>query len=429
MSLFKSNILKPLAEEIRPSNIDEIFGQEHLFAQGSAIKQMLASGHIQNIIFWGPPGSGKTTLARILAKKSNYHIESVSAVVSGTAELKQIFASAQKRKEQGQNTVLIVDEIHHFNRTQQDLFLPYLEDGTVTLIGATTENPSFELNSALLSRSMVLVLKPLNKESLAKIVKRAEEIQGKNLPLTEEDKNRLYEMVDGDARYLLNICEGLFNLKTKENISSSDLISMVQQRSVIYDKSRDSHYNIISALHKSLRGSDSDATLYWLLRMLEAGENPHYILRRLVRVASEDIGLADPNALTITLAAKDAYDFLGSPEGDLAIIQAALYLATAPKSNAIYTAYKKARDDAKKYGSLMPPKHILNAPTKLMKDEGYSKGYIYDHNTPECFSGQDYFPESMGRREYYQPTERGFEKDITKRLDYWNKLRARKNYI
>jgi putative ATPase len=394
-SLFKiAKTSKPLADEIRPTTIDEIFGQEHLFTNNSQIRQMTNSGHIQNIILWGPSGTGKTTIARILAKESKYHTESVSAVVNGTQEIKQIFSNAKSRKILGINTILIVDEIHHFNRSQQDIFLPYLEDGTVTLIGSTTENPSFELNSALLSRCIVLVLKNLNKDSLEKIVTRAELIYKKKLPLTEEDRDKLYEMVNGDGRYLLNICEGLLNLAydTKDQrFKSLDLMSMLQPRATIYDKSRDSHHNLISALHKSIGGSGGDASFYWLQRMIDSGENIHYILRRLVRVATEDIGLADPNALVQVLAAKDAYDFLGSPEGELAIIQATLYLATAPKSNATYLAHKKVMDDARKYGSLLPPLHILNAPTKLVKEQGYSKGYLYDHDTLEGFSGQNYF--------------------------------------
>ena len=425
--LFKnSKNSKPLAEEIRPTNIDEIFGQEHLFTDNSQIRQMLNTSHIQNIIFWGPPGSGKTTIARILAKQCKYHIESISAVINATSDIKQIFSNAKTRKSQGINTILIVDEIHHFNRTQQDIFLPYLEDGTVTLIGATTENPSFELNGALLSRCMVLTLKSLNKAALMQITARAEQIYNKKLPLGEEDFDRLYEMVDGDGRYLLNICEGLLNLE-HDSEKLVDLGSIFQMRSASYDKSRDNHHNLVSALHKSIRGSDSDASLYWLTRTLEGGENPHYILRRLVRIAVEDIGLSDPKALTQALAAKEAYDFLGAPEGILAIIQAALYLATAPKSNAVYLAQKAATEDAKRYGSLLPPFYILNAPTKLMKEQGYGEGYIYDHDTKEGFSGQNYFPDNMPRKQYYHPSQRGFEKDINKRLDYWKNLRQQKD--
>jgi putative ATPase len=431
MSLLSSatESYRPLADEIRPTSISEVFGQDHLFDPNSQIGQMIRSDHIQNIILWGPSGSGKTTLARILAKKSKCHIESLSAVVSGTQEIKHIFVDAQKRKTDGVNTILIVDEIHHFNRTQQDIFLPYLEDGTITLIGATTENPSFELNSALLSRCIVVVLKRLDRNSLEKIVERAECISQKKLPLAKEDRERLYEIVDGDGRYLLNICEGLLSFDNENqegDLKNVDLHSMLQPRAAVYDKSRDGHYNLISALHKALRGSDGDASLYWLQRMMDGGENLHYILRRLVRVASEDIGLADPNALVQVMAAKDAYDFLGSPEGELAIIQATLYLAAAPKSNSTYLAHKSVIDDARKHGSLPPPFHILNAPTKLMKAQGYSDGYIYDHSTSEGFSGQNYFPEKMLRRQYYKPSQRGFEKEINKRLDYWGRLRKEK---
>ena len=325
--------------------------------------------------------------------------------------------------------MIIVDEIHHFNRTQQDIFLPFIEDGTITLIGITTENPSFELNAALLSRCIMLVLKPLNKDALENIVKRAEAIYQKKLPLTEEDKNKLYDIVDGDGRYLLNICEGLFKQKFDDpnyTLTDKEFAAILQPKATAYDKSRDNHYNLISALHKSIRGSDCDASLYWLARMIEAGENPYYILRRLIRIASEDIGLSDPDALTQVLNAKETFDFLGAPEGILAIVQATIYLATASKSNAIYTAHKNAVSDVKKYGSLSPPLHILNAPTKFMQEQGYGQEYIYDHDTLEGFSGQNYFPTKMARKQYYQPTQRGYEKEIIKRLDYWRKLRQKK---
>jgi putative ATPase len=437
-SLFKdpnsvqNNSYQPLADKTRPSSIAEIFGQDHLFTDNSVIRNMLNSEQLQNIILWGPAGSGKTTLAKIIANHFKCHTELLSAVVTNTAEIKQVFINAKnKKKIDGINTILIIDEIHHFNRSQQDIFLPYLEDGTITLIGATTENPSFELNSALLSRSMVLVLKALDQQALDKIVKRVEQIYQKKLPLNQRDLIKLYEIVAGDGRYLLGICERLLNLEVDFQDPNFDEVSAkilkdIVPRSANYDKSGDAHYNLISALHKSIRGSDVDASLYWLSRMLEAGENPHYLLRRLVRIASEDIGLADPNAIIQTIAAKDAYDFLGSPEGDLAIIQAVVYLATSPKSNSIYLASKSAKLDAKKYHSLTPPENILNASTKLMKDQNYGKGYIYDHDTIEGFSGQNYLPESMKDSKYYKPGPRGYEKEISKRIDYWLRLKKLK---
>lgn len=423
----KNSNQKPLADRIRPTEFKDIFGQEHLLASKSQLSSMMDAKTISNIILWGPPGTGKTTIARIIAEKSGGYLESVSAVVSGTAVFKKIFIEAEKRKAKGSHTILLVDEIHHLNRSQQDIFLPHLENGTIILIGATTENPSFELNSALLSRCKVLVLNRLSEEALKKIVYRLEKLSDKQLPLTQEARLMLLEIADGDGRYLLNMCEELFNINESTLLSPSDLGTFLQKRMPLYDKSGDGHYNLISALHKSLRGSDSDASLYWLSRMLEAGEDPLYIVRRLVRFATEDIGLADPNALVQAIAAKDAFEFLGSPEGELAIAQAVLYLSTAPKSNAGYTAFKKAKQDSKKYSSLMPPKHILNAPTQMMKKQGYGSGYIYDHETSEGFSGQSYFPDDISRKTYYEPVERGFEREIKKRLEYWKKLRQKSN--
>lgn len=424
--LSKKASINPLADRIRPNDFKDVFGQDHLLSPGSQLEHMLSTGKINNTILWGPPGSGKTTIARIIAEKSDYHFESISAVVGSTSDFKKIFSEAEKRKPYNHITLLLVDEIHHLNRSQQDIFLPYLENGTVILVGATTENPSFELNGALLSRCKVLIINRLSHEALRKIISRAERINEKPLPLTEEARDILCEISDGDGRYLLNMCEDIYSIDQGQKLSITDLKNFLQKRMPLYDKSKDGHYNLISALHKSLRGSDCDASLYWLARMLEGGENPLYILRRLVRFATEDVGLADPNALLQTIAAKEAYELLGSPEGELAIAQAVLYLSTAPKSNAIYRAFKEAKYDANTHGSLMPPKHILNAPTKMMQEQGYSKGYIYDPNTLEGFSGQNYFPEDMKRETYYRPTERGFERKIKKRLGYWEKLREKK---
>lgn len=416
----------PLAEILRPRIMGEVVGQLHLVGKDGVLTRALESKHVPSLIFWGPPGCGKTTLARILAQESGLHFEVVSAVASGVGDLKKIFAQAEFRRQQKQATLVFVDEIHRFNRAQQDVFLPYIEDGTIILVGATTENPSFALNAALLSRCKVLVVHRLEATELMSLIKNAEEIKEKRLPLTEEAKQQMCHLADGDGRYLLGMCEELLALDMDEVMDPEALMSLLQKRMPFYDKSQDGHYNLMSAFHKSLRGSDVDAGLYWLARMLDGGEDPLYIIRRLVRFAVEDVGLADPQAVSQALAAKDAYQFLGSPEGELAIVQAVTYLATAPKSNAVYMAMKSSFNDAKNHGSYMPPKHILNAPTSLMKEHGYGKGYAYDHDCPDGFSGQDYFPEEMGRRVYYQPVERGFERDIQKRLHYWNKLRKNK---
>jgi len=416
----------PLAEQLRPASINDVIGQAHVLEENHMLKNMLDTAHPLSLILWGPPGCGKTTLARIIADKSGYELENLSAVSSGIAELKNIFEKARTRAKDGKKTLVFVDEIHRFNRAQQDAFLPVVEDGTITLIGATTENPSFEVNSALLSRMQVVVLKRLDDEALATLILRAEKHAGKMLPLNDDSRSTLVTMADGDARALLNFCEILFEYRGKTVLDVSSLTNYLQKRAPLYDKKQEAHYNLISALHKSLRGSDVDAALYWLCRMLEGGEAPLYILRRLVRFAVEDIGLADPQALVQANAAKDAYDFLGSPEGELAIAQCVIYLATAPKSNAAYMAYKSASAAAKEHGSLMPPAHILNAPTKLMKELGYGKNYAYDHNEQDGFSGQNYFPDSFPRQTYYKPVERGFERDVQKRLEYWQKLREKK---
>lgn len=414
----------PLADRLRPIALEEVVGQSHVLGEDGVLSRMIASGHYLSLIFWGPPGCGKTTLARLIAKASDYHMETVSAVNSGVADLKKVFERAAALKETGTRTLLFVDEIHRFNRAQQDAFLPYVENGTIILIGATTENPSFELNSALMSRCRLVVLRRLEDAALEQLLVRAEEKMARSLPLDKEARASLVAMADGDGRYLLNMAEELFSLRPKAPLDTAKLVETIHRRAPIYDKAQESHYNLISALHKSLRGSDTDAALYWFSRMLDGGEDPLYIARRLVRFAVEDIGLADPQAVVQALAAKDAYEFLGSPEGELAIAQAVIYLGTAPKSNAAYAAYKAARADARAHGSLMPPKHILNAPTKLMKNEGYGKGYAYDHDAKDGFSGQDYFPENMQRREYYTPKERGFERDLKKRQEYWEKLRT-----
>ena len=415
---------RPLADRLRPERLADVVGQDHLLGPDGVITRMLATGTLGSLIFWGPPGTGKTTVARLLARETELHFEQISAVFSGVADLKKVFETARGRRQAGQGTLLFVDEIHRFNRAQLDSFLPVMEDGTVTLVGATTENPSFELNAALLSRARVLVFRPLDEVALGKLLARAEEIEGKPLPLDEDARQMLVSMADADGRAALTLAEEVWRAaRPGEVFGPEKLQQIVQRRAPLYDKSQDGHYNLISALHKAVRGSDPDAALYYLARMLDAGEQPLYIGRRLVRMAMEDIGLADPQALVVALAAKDAFDYLGSPEGELALAEAAVYLATAPKSIAVYSAFGAATAAAKEHGSLTPPKIILNAPTNLMKSEGYGSGYRYDPDEPDSFSGQDYFPEALGRQKFYDPPDRGYEREIRKRLDYWAKLR------
>ena len=422
--MFAGQAPRPLADRLRPESVAEVVGQGHLLGPEGPIGRMIASGRLASMVLWGPPGCGKTTIARLLAHETDLEFEPLSAVFSGVADLRKVFERATARRAGGKGTLLFIDEIHRFNRAQQDGFLPYVEDGTVTLIGATTENPSFEINAALLSRAQVFVLNRLDEPALEELLSRAEVIEGRTLPVAPDARLALKAMADGDGRYLLNLAEELFALNPDAPLDTASLTETVQKRAPLYDKSQEGHYNLISALHKSLRGSDVDASLYWLARMLAGGEDPRFIARRLARAAVEDIGLADPQALTHALSAWEAYERIGSPEGELALAQCTIYLASAPKSNASYKAYGAAMRSAKETGSLMPPKHILNAPTNLMKDLGYGAGYAYDHDADNGFSGQDYFPDEVGRQTFYRPVERGFEREISKRLEYWSRLRA-----
>lgn len=427
--MFSSQVKRPLADRLRPQSLAEVVGQEHLVGQNAPLGRMLASGKITSFILWGPPGCGKTTIARLVAEHTNLYFEQISAVFSGVADLKRVFQYAQERRaSQGKGTLLFVDEIHRFNKSQQDGFLPYVEDGTIVLVGATTENPSFELNAALLSRCQVFVLNRLTVDDFEILLQRAEKETGQKLPVDEEARQLMKDTADGDGRYILNLAESVWAYAKEGEIFNKDnIINVIRSRAPVYDKGRDGHYNLISAVHKSLRGTDVDAALYWVARMLSSGEDPRYILRRLIRFAVEDVSLADPNAVTQALACAEVYERLGSPEGELAIMQLTAYLATAPKSAAVYKAMDKAFALAKKTGSLMPPKHILNAPTKLMKQLGYHDGYIYDQDLDDSFSGQNYFPDGIKRVKLYEPVERGYEREIKKRIDYFDNLRREKN--
>ncbi|CUK24844.1 Replication-associated recombination protein A [Cognatishimia activa] len=421
------NAPRPLADRLRPQSLGDVIGQSQVLGPEAPLGVMLSSGSLSSLIFWGPPGVGKTTIARLLAQETDLHFVQISAIFTGIPDLKKVFEAAKIRRQNGQGTLLFVDEIHRFNKAQQDGFLPHMEDGTILLVGATTENPSFELNAAVLSRAQVLVLERLGPEDLERLAKRAEGELGVSLPLDDGARTALLEMADGDGRALLNLIEQVAAWKVDAPLTADQLSGRLMKRAAKYDKSGEEHYNLISALHKSVRGSDPDAALYWFARMLEGGEDPRFLARRLTRMAVEDIGLADPQAQAVCLQSWETYERLGSPEGELALAQAVVYVALAPKSNAVYAAYKAARRGAKKTGSEMPPKHILNAPTRLMEDQGYGAGYAYDHDAEDGFSGQNYFPDSMKRPDYYTPVERGFERDLKKRVEYFAKLRAKRS--